>query len=276
MEYQFANINQNQVREGVGLTFARFIKHALRQDPDIIMVGEIRDRETAETAVQAALTGHLVLSTLHTNDSPTTITRLLEMGVEPYLVCLRAAGVPDAAAAAHGLPGLPDHVSTRPRTMLGGARAWTIETRPCGSSRGRGCTKCYDSGYRGRIGVYELLECDDGAAVAHPVPPHRGRPAQPSGQHDAPHAALGGLPQGAGRPDDDRRSQERDRDGGMSGAAASRRRRRQKAGEAWPLMPPETSGSAWSPPRAKGTRTRAPRGRSRPGRGPAPGCPPGT
>ncbi len=86
VEYQIANINQNQVNSAIGLKFATFIRHALRQDPDIIMVGEIRDRETAEIAIQASLTGHLVLSTLHTNDSPSSITRLLEMGIEPYLL----------------------------------------------------------------------------------------------------------------------------------------------------------------------------------------------
>jgi type IV pilus assembly protein PilB len=86
VEYQLENINQNQVKNGIGLTFAKFLKHALRQDPDIILVGEIRDRETAETAVQASLTGHLVLSTVHTNDSPSVVTRFLEMGIEPYLV----------------------------------------------------------------------------------------------------------------------------------------------------------------------------------------------
>ena len=86
VEYQLDRINQNQVKPAIGLSFAKFLKHALRQDPDIIMVGEIRDRETAEIAIQASLTGHLVLSTLHTNDSPSAITRLLEMGIEPYLI----------------------------------------------------------------------------------------------------------------------------------------------------------------------------------------------
>ena len=86
VEYQLAGINQNQVKENIGLSFSTFLKYALRQDPDIIMVGEIRDRETAEIAIQASLTGHLVLSTLHTNDSPSAVTRLVEMGIEPYLI----------------------------------------------------------------------------------------------------------------------------------------------------------------------------------------------
>ena len=158
VEYQFSNINQNQVREGVGLTFARFIKHALRQDPDIIMVGEVRDRETAETAVQAALTGHLVLSTLHTNDSPTTITRLLEMGLEPYLV----ASALSASLTQRLLRSVcPDCRTTFYPPQEVSAELGIEDEQGARLVRGRGCTKCYDSGYRGRIGVYELLECDD-------------------------------------------------------------------------------------------------------------------
>jgi len=158
VEYQFPNINQNQVREGVGLTFARFIKHALRQDPDIIMVGEIRDRETAETAVQAALTGHLVLSTLHTNDSPTTITRLLEMGIEPYLV----ASALLASLTQRLLRAVCSECRTTfypPAEVL--AELGYAEGQSARLAKGRGCTKCHDSGYRGRLGVYELLETDD-------------------------------------------------------------------------------------------------------------------
>ena len=86
VEYNFAGINQVQIREEIGLTFASSLRSFLRQDPDIIMVGEIRDYETAEIAVKAALTGHLVLSTLHTNDAPSTVSRLLNMGIEPFLV----------------------------------------------------------------------------------------------------------------------------------------------------------------------------------------------
>jgi len=158
VEYQFPNINQNQVREGVGLTFPRFIKHALRQDPDIVMVGEIRDRETAETAVQAALTGHLVLSTLHTNDSPTTITRLLEMRVEPYLVASSLL----ASLTQRLLRTVCPHCRTAfypPEKVL--AELEIENDKAVRLAQGRGCKKCYDSGYRGRLGVYELLECDD-------------------------------------------------------------------------------------------------------------------
>jgi len=158
VEYQFEDINQNQVRESIGLTFARFLKHALRQDPDIVMVGEIRDRETAEIAVQASLTGHLVLSTLHTNDSPSAITRLLEMGVEPYLISSALLGslaqrlirkICPRCRASH----LPPAEVLR---ELGAAEDAQVKL-----ARGRGCPDCYDSGFKGRDGVYELLEVDD-------------------------------------------------------------------------------------------------------------------
>ncbi len=158
VEYQLTNVNQNQVKEGIGLNFATFIKHALRQDPDIIMVGEIRDKATAETAIQASLTGHMVLSTLHTNDSPSTITRLLEMGAEPYLI----ASALLASLAQRLLRTICPHCETTffpPDIVseeLGAAPGERIRLK-----KGRGCPACYDSGYKGRIGVYELLEVDD-------------------------------------------------------------------------------------------------------------------
>jgi type IV pilus assembly protein PilB len=158
VEYQFDIINQNQVREDIGLTFARILRHVLRQDPDIVMVGEIRDAETAEIAVQAALTGHLVLSTMHTNDAASSVSRLLEMGIEAYLLASSLAGVlsqrlvrtvcADCAGEYYPSPaelatlGLPEKTSQRLR-------------------RGRGCGACFDSGYRGRMGIYEMLAVDD-------------------------------------------------------------------------------------------------------------------
>jgi type IV pilus assembly protein PilB len=157
VEYQFEIVNQNQVRDEIGLTFARILKHTLRQDPDVIMVGEIRDLETAEIAVQAALTGHLVLSTMHTNDAPSSITRLLEMGIEPFLLASSLIGVigqrlarticSDCAAKYRpsqdelNALGVPDQTNLQLR-------------------RGSGCTSCFDSGYRGRLGIYELLVVD--------------------------------------------------------------------------------------------------------------------
>ena len=154
VEYQIENINQNQVNTAIGLQFATFIRHALRQDPDIIMVGEIRDRETAEIAIQASLTGHLVLSTLHTNDSPSSITRLLEMGIEPYLLSssllaslsqrLVRTICPECKAAYYAseseIKALGAEVGKRLRLY-----------------RGEGCSSCYDSGYKGRTGINELL-----------------------------------------------------------------------------------------------------------------------
>ncbi|MDX2447508.1 MAG: ATPase, T2SS/T4P/T4SS family [Desulfobacterales bacterium] len=154
VEYQIPNINQNQVNAAIGLKFATFIRHALRQDPDIIMVGEIRDRETAEIAIQSSLTGHLVLSTLHTNDSPSSITRLLEMGIEPYLLSssllaslsqrLVRTICPDCKAAYYA--------SASEIKALG-----VDSNKQLRLYRGEGCSSCYDSGYKGRTGINELL-----------------------------------------------------------------------------------------------------------------------
>ena len=157
IEFNLAGINQVQMKEQIGLTFASALRSFLRQDPDIILVGEIRDFETAEIAVKAALTGHLVLSTLHTNDAPSTINRLMNMGIEPFLVatsvncicaqrlvrriCTRLRrGGRDAAADAH--PGR----ASRP-----------TRSRRCKIKRGRGCERCNNTGYKGRVGLYEVL-----------------------------------------------------------------------------------------------------------------------
>jgi len=158
VEYQLENINQNQVKESIGLTFAKFLKHALRQDPDIVLVGEIRDRETAEIAIQASLTGHLVLSTLHTNDSPSTITRLLEMGVEPYLLASSLM----ACLAQRLIRTICPECKTYyypPKEVL---EELGVEEDAVRLSKGKGCPSCYDSGYKGRMGIIELLEVDEG------------------------------------------------------------------------------------------------------------------
>jgi type IV pilus assembly protein PilB len=158
VEYQLELINQIQVRNDIGLTFARVLRSVLRQDPDVVMVGEIRDRETAETAIQAALTGHLVLSTLHTNDSAGAITRLLDMGVEPYLVSSAVTGalaqrlVRTVCEACKTLY----YASAAIKAQLGVPLDQHLQL-----ARGRGCEECYDSGYKGRIGLYELLCVDD-------------------------------------------------------------------------------------------------------------------
>ena len=158
VEYQLKGINQNQVKEAIGLNFARFLKHALRQDPDIILVGEIRDRETAEIAIQASLTGHLVLSTLHTNDSASAITRLLEMGIEPYLVS-SALLAPMAQRLIRTI--CPDCKATYYATGsvlqdLGMDKSATVSL-----AKGRGCSACYDSGFKGRTGIHEILPMED-------------------------------------------------------------------------------------------------------------------
>jgi len=159
VEYQIEIINQNQVKEGIGLTFAKILKHTLRQDPDIIMVGEIRDRETAETAIQASLTGHMVLSTLHTNDSPSAITRLLEMGVEPYLISSSLL----ACLAQRLVRTICPECKTQYYAPKGVLKQLGIdEDKNAMLFKGKGCSACYDSGFKGRIGLFELLEVDQG------------------------------------------------------------------------------------------------------------------
>jgi type IV pilus assembly protein PilB len=157
VEYQFEIISQNQVREDIGLTFARILKHTLRQDPDIVMVGEIRDAETAEIAVQAALTGHLVLSTMHTNDAPSSISRLLEMDVEAYLLASSLIGVVAQRLVRTVCPDcvVPYYATPAELEALGRTGQTGLQLR-----RGRGCTTCFDSGYRGRLGIYELMPVD--------------------------------------------------------------------------------------------------------------------
>jgi type IV pilus assembly protein PilB len=158
VEYQLKGVNQNQVKEAIGLTFAKFLKHALRQDPDVILVGEIRDRETAEIAIQASLTGHLVLSTLHTNDSVSAITRLLEMGVEPYLISSALlASLSQRLVRTICRECVSDHFPSQAVVKELGLD----ETKQARLSRGKGCSSCYDSGFKGRVAIYELLEIDE-------------------------------------------------------------------------------------------------------------------
>ncbi|MEO0484061.1 MAG: GspE/PulE family protein [Planctomycetota bacterium] len=158
IEYHLDGITQTQTHEKIGMTFGKALKALLRQDPDVIMLGEIRDHETAHTAVQAALTGHLVLSTLHTNDAPSSITRLVNIGLEPFLVgaavnavlaqrlvrrlcsaCKEEEKPSEEMAEFLEMQGLPSDVLWAPR----------------------GCDKCRNTGYSGRVGIYELLVVDD-------------------------------------------------------------------------------------------------------------------
>lgn len=156
VEYNLSGINQVQVHESIGLTFAAALRSFLRQDPDIIMVGEIRDLETAEISVKAALTGHLVLSTLHTNDAPSTITRLINMGIEPFLIA-SALNLSLAQRLVRKLCDqckVPDDVP--PDVLLDlGVSEHAIGKFTC--YRPRGCQACNNTGYRGRLALYELM-----------------------------------------------------------------------------------------------------------------------
>ena len=158
VEYQMEIVNQNQVKESIGLTFSVILRHTLRQDPDIVMVGEIRDKETAEIAIQASLTGHLVLSTLHTNDSPSAITRLLDMSIEPYLISSALTGV-IAQRLVRSICQKCKTLYYPPKAILD-RYGWSEDKR-LQLAKGSGCPECYDSGYKGRIGLYELLEVND-------------------------------------------------------------------------------------------------------------------
>ena len=157
VEYQLDIVNQNPVRENIGLGFAKMLKHVLRQDPDIVMVGEIRERETAEIAVQAALTGHLVLSTLHTNDSIGAVTRMIDMGVEPYLLSSALIGVVAQRLVRSVCPNCKTEFLASPELIA--QYGWEDEGR-VRLSKGRGCAECYDAGYRGRMGIHEIIETD--------------------------------------------------------------------------------------------------------------------
>lgn len=160
VEYQVAGIGQVQVRPNIGLTFASGLRSFLRQDPDIIMVGEIRDHETAEIAIHAALTGHLVFSTLHTNDSPGAITRLLDMGVEPYLAASSLVGVAAQRLVRRNCPTCSEPTEFDP-DALRAIGMTDAEVKSAKFMAGKGCDKCGGSGYKGRQGLYELLIVDD-------------------------------------------------------------------------------------------------------------------
>ena len=158
VEYQVEGIGQVQVNPKVGLTFAAGLRSILRQDPDVILVGEIRDAETAEIAVHAALTGHLVLSTLHTNDAPTAITRLTDMGIEPYLVASSLEGVIAQRLVRKICPSCREAYRPGPEELkvLGLPRNFEGPLY-----RGGGCEECLGTGYRERTGVFEVLELSE-------------------------------------------------------------------------------------------------------------------
>jgi general secretion pathway protein E len=151
VEYQMDGINQIHVNGQIGLTFSAGLRHIVRQDPDVIMVGEIRDRDTADVAIRAALTGHFVYSTLHTNDAPSAITRLTDMGVENYLITSSLVSVLAQR--------LVRKICTNCRQPNGTAMAPTGETVP--AFRGAGCETCFNTGYRGRLGIFEMMELNE-------------------------------------------------------------------------------------------------------------------
>jgi len=156
VEFNFAGINQVQMHEDIGLNFAAALRSFLRQDPDIIMIGEIRDFETAEIGVKAALTGHLVLSTLHTNDAPSTINRLLNMGIEPFLVA-SAVNLITAQRLARRVCTECKVVEEIPVKALIDAGVPPEEANDMVCYRGSGCSKCNGTGYKGRVGFYQVL-----------------------------------------------------------------------------------------------------------------------
>jgi type IV pilus assembly protein PilB len=156
VEYNFHGINQVQTKEEIGLTFAAALRSFLRQDPDIIMVGEIRDFETAEIAVKAALTGHLVLSTLHTNDAPSTITRLLNMGIEPFLVSSSVILILAQRLARRICTNCKTEDPYTEQALLNvGFTEEEAKTVKC--YKGKGCPVCNNSGYKGRVALYEVM-----------------------------------------------------------------------------------------------------------------------
>ncbi len=158
VEYQLDGIAQVHVNRKAGLTFAIALKYFLRQDPDVILVGEIRDLETSEIAIQAALTGHLVLSTLHTNDAPSTITRLVDMGVEPFLISSSVIASMSQRLTRKICDNCREPYKPRRDVLLGfGFDPDAPENRDQVFYHGRGCENCRQTGYRGRLGIYELM-----------------------------------------------------------------------------------------------------------------------
>lgn len=157
VEYNLYGINQVQVKPEIGLTFARVLRAFLRQDPDVIMVGEIRDVETAEIAIEAALTGHLVLSTLHTNDAPSTVTRLIDMGIENFLVSSSVILVIAQRLARKICPHCKEPHQYPPE-VLKEVSFTDEEIAGLQTFKGRGCEKCDYTGYKGRVAIYEVME----------------------------------------------------------------------------------------------------------------------
>lgn len=159
VEYQLDLVNQIQINEGIGLTFPRALRSILRQDPDVILVGEIRDAETARVALQAALTGHMVLSTLHTNSSPGAVIRLMDMGVEPYLLAAALNGVVAQRLVRKNCPHCTSSYYPSAAALRDAGRPGDVRRI---YRKGEGCSKCHMSGFAGRVAVYEVMSVEDG------------------------------------------------------------------------------------------------------------------
>jgi type IV pilus assembly protein PilB len=160
VEYEIEGVMQLPVNPAIGLTFATALRSFLRQDPDVLMIGEIRDLETAQIAIQAALTGHLVLSTLHTNDTTGAVTRLIDLGVEPYLLCATLEAVLAQRLVRRVCPACREQ-SEPPASLLAELGRELMPTTLRGFHRGRGCAACQQTGYSGRTGIFEWLQLSE-------------------------------------------------------------------------------------------------------------------
>jgi type IV pilus assembly protein PilB len=167
VEYRLSGVNQVQINNRAGLTFAAALRSILRSDPDVVMVGEIRDGETAKMAIEAALTGHFVLSTLHTNDAPGALTRLNEMGVEPFLTGAAVSGVLAQRLARKLCSHCCEMYTPSADELIAARVAPDIAARSDGMAfyRKRGCPRCNQTGYRGRVGIFQLLEMTEDLAT---------------------------------------------------------------------------------------------------------------
>ena len=160
VEFNLPGVNQVQVRENIGLNFAAALRSFLRQDPNIILVGEIRDFETAEVAIKAAMTGHLVLSTLHTNDAPSSINRLMNMGIEPFLVATSVHLIAAQRLVRRICSSCKEAIDVPPQALMN-IGFGEKESKTLKLFKGRGCDRCSSTGYKGRVGLYEVMEIGD-------------------------------------------------------------------------------------------------------------------
>ncbi|GAC1473609.1 MAG: ATPase, T2SS/T4P/T4SS family [Isosphaeraceae bacterium] len=156
VEYYLPGVNQCEVKAKIGMTFARIIRAMLRQNPNILLVGEIRDKETAETAIQASLTGHLVFSTLHTNDAPSAVTRLVDIGIQPFLVASSVMAIMAQRLVRKICPKCRQRIEP-PAHILQGLGLRPELAKKANFMKGKGCSNCNKTGYRGRMGIYELM-----------------------------------------------------------------------------------------------------------------------